>query len=95
MYVYLIHDDIHLLYQKEYMRYGGSSIWSPFTCSTKHLGFSQAIIDFSLSGDQYHHLACGGNRKNQKLEQYLENDRKAGNTLEKNTSTSALGRFYK
>lgn len=27
---------------------------------------------------QYHHLAAGGNRKNQKLEQYLENDRKAG-----------------
>ena len=53
--------------------------------------FKKAIIDFSLSGDQYHHLACGGNRKNQKLEQYLENDRKAGNTLEKNTSTSALG----
>lgn len=25
---------------------------------------------------EYHHLACGGNRKNQKLEQYLENDRK-------------------
>ena len=49
MYVFLIHHGIHLLYQKEYMRYGGSSIWSPFTCSTKHLGFSQAIIDFSLS----------------------------------------------
>lgn len=25
---------------------------------------------------EYHHLAAGGNRKNQKLEQYLENDRK-------------------
>lgn len=37
MYVFLIHDDIHLLYQKEYMRYG-------------EVLFSQAIIDFSLSG---------------------------------------------
>ena len=26
---------------------------------------------------QYHHLSAGGNRKNAKLEQYLENDRKA------------------
>ena len=75
MYVFLIHDDIHLLYQKEYMRYG-------------EVLFSQAIMDFSLSGDQYHHLACGGNRKNQKLEQYLENDRKAGNTLEKHFDIS-------
>ena len=49
MYVYLIHDDITLLYQKEYMRYGGSSIWSPFTCSTKHLGFSKKPSSIFLS----------------------------------------------
>ena len=27
---------------------------------------------------QYHHLFAGGNRKNAKLEQYLDNDRRAG-----------------
>ena len=36
-------------------------------------------LSLLLTTCQYHHLAAGGNRKNQKLEQYLENDRKAGN----------------
>ena len=34
-------------------------------------------LHFRFLSLQYHHLSAGGNRKNAKLEQYLENDRKA------------------
>lgn len=71
-------DFTHLFYGHALCRYPGEQEEQPqdaFT-ATQLQGSTKVMTKSILEGREFHELALGGNRKNVKLQQFLENDRK-------------------